>query len=48
MQALLLSEYRKLQVIDAPMRVPATDEVLPRVKGSGICGLTPDFSEDHA
>jgi L-iditol 2-dehydrogenase len=38
MKALLLSEYRHLEVTDVPAPVPAKDEVLIRVAACGICG----------
>ena len=38
MQALLLSEYRKLEMTDAAMPTLAADEVLLRVEACGVCG----------
>lgn len=38
MKALLLSEYRRLEVTDLPSPTPAPDEVLIRVSACGICG----------
>jgi L-iditol 2-dehydrogenase len=38
MQALQLTEYCKLQLMDLPVPVPAADEVLVRVAACGICG----------
>lgn len=38
MQALLLSEYKKLQMAELPTPSPAKDEVLLRVAACGICG----------
>ncbi len=38
MQALLLSEYRKLELTDVPAPAIADDEVLLRVAACGICG----------
>jgi L-iditol 2-dehydrogenase len=38
MNALVLIEYGRLEVRDAPTPVPAADEVLIRVKACGICG----------
>jgi L-iditol 2-dehydrogenase len=38
MKALLLSEYRKLSVVDMPVPAIAEDEVLVRVQACGICG----------
>ena len=38
MKALLLSEYKKLAVVDMPTPEIANDEVLVRVKACGICG----------
>jgi len=38
MDALLLTEYMKLQVVDFPRPEPAPDEVLIRVRACGICG----------
>ncbi len=38
MKALLLSEYRHLEITDLPSPVPAADEVLIRVSACGICG----------
>jgi len=38
MKALLLSEYRHLELADLPTPVPAVDEVLIRVAACGICG----------
>ncbi|HTS37864.1 MAG TPA: galactitol-1-phosphate 5-dehydrogenase [Candidatus Solibacter sp.] len=38
MKALLLSEYKKLELVDVPEPVPARDEILVRVAACGICG----------
>jgi L-iditol 2-dehydrogenase len=38
MRALLLSEYRKLELTDLPVSEPGPDEVLMRVAACGICG----------
>jgi L-iditol 2-dehydrogenase len=38
MRALLLSEYKKLSVVDMPVPAMAEDEVLVRVKACGVCG----------
>src|SRR5687767_820673 len=38
MKALLLSEYKKLNVVDMPTPDIADDEVLVRVRACGICG----------
>jgi len=38
MKALLLSEYRRLELTDAPVPSPAPDEILMRVAACGICG----------
>jgi L-iditol 2-dehydrogenase len=38
MRALLLSEYKKLSVVDMPMPAIADDEALVRVKACGVCG----------
>src|SRR5499425_1477348 len=38
MKALLLSEYRQLQIADLPVPEPGPDEVLIRVAACGICG----------
>ncbi len=38
MQALQLTEYRKLQLVDLPVPSPASDEVLIQVAACGICG----------
>jgi L-iditol 2-dehydrogenase len=38
MKALMLREYKQLELIDVPVPVPAPDEVLVRVKACGICG----------
>src|SRR5215468_9841185 len=38
MKALLLSEYKKLQIADVPVPVPSPGEILVRVAACGICG----------
>lgn len=38
MKALLLSEYQRLELVDAPLPELAADEVLLRVEACGICG----------
>lgn len=38
MKALVLTEYKKMEIQDVPMPVIAEDEVLIRVKSCGICG----------
>jgi L-iditol 2-dehydrogenase len=38
MQALLLSQYRTLEIADLPVPEPGGDEVLIRVEACGICG----------
>jgi len=38
MQALQLTQYRKLQLVDLPAPSPAADEVLIQVAACGICG----------
>ena len=38
MKALLLSEYKRLDLVDVPMPRPAAGEVLIRVEACGICG----------
>ena len=38
MKALLLSEYKKLDVVDMPMPEIGEDDVLVRVRACGICG----------
>jgi len=38
MKALLLSDYRHLEITDLPSPIPAPDEVLIRVSACGICG----------
>jgi L-iditol 2-dehydrogenase len=38
MKALLLSQYKHLEITDVPTPEPATDEVLIRVSACGICG----------
>ena len=38
MKALVLSEYKKLEIKEVPMPVIQSDEVLVRVKAVGICG----------
>lgn len=38
MKALLLSQYRRLELTDAPVPSPARDEILMRVAACGICG----------
>ncbi|MGI8962392.1 MAG: zinc-dependent alcohol dehydrogenase [Bryobacteraceae bacterium] len=38
MKALMLREYKRLELVDVPVPIPAPDEVLVRVKACGICG----------
>ena len=38
MKALLLSEYKQLEVVNLPIPVPAPREVLVQVAACGICG----------
>src|SRR5215467_1833239 len=38
MRALLLSEYKKLQIADVPVPVPSPGEILVHVAACGICG----------
>ena len=38
MRALLLSEYKKLSVVDMPVPAIADDDVLVRVRACGVCG----------
>ncbi len=38
MKALLLSQYRQLEIADIPIPAPARDELLVRVAACGICG----------
>jgi L-iditol 2-dehydrogenase len=38
MRALLLSEYKRIELVEFPQPEPAPDEVLIRVKACGICG----------
>jgi L-iditol 2-dehydrogenase len=38
MKALLLSEYKKLEIADLPVPVPGADDLLVRVAACGICG----------
>jgi L-iditol 2-dehydrogenase len=38
MKALVLPEYRRLEVRDVPVPTPAANEVLVRVRACGICG----------
>lgn len=38
MRALVLSEYRRLEVLDVPRPAPGEDELLIRVQCCGICG----------
>ena len=38
MKALLLSEYKHLEITEMPSPKPAPDEVLIRVNACGICG----------
>ena len=38
MRALLLSEYKRLSVVDMPIPAIADDEALVRVKACGVCG----------
>jgi L-iditol 2-dehydrogenase len=38
MKALMLREYKRLDLVDVPVPIPAPDEVLVRVKACGICG----------
>jgi L-iditol 2-dehydrogenase len=37
-KALLLKEYRKLEIVEMPDPVPGPDEILVRIKACGICG----------
>jgi len=38
MKALVLPQYKRLQVQDVPSPAPAANEVLVRVQACGICG----------
>src|SRR5580658_5558587 len=38
MKALLLSEYKQLEIVDMPVPTAGDDEVLVRVEACGICG----------
>ena len=38
MKALVLSQYRQLELQDLPQPSPASDEVLIQVRACGICG----------
>ncbi len=38
MKAMLLSEYKKLEIVDMPMPVCGPNDLLVRVKACGICG----------
>lgn len=38
MKAMVLTAYKKLEILDVPKPVPLADEVLIRVKACGICG----------
>jgi len=38
MRALLLSQYKKLEITDLPVPVPSSDELLVKVAACGICG----------
>ena len=38
MKALLLSQYKKLEIVDLPVPTPGHDEILVRVAACGICG----------
>ena len=38
MKALLLSEYKQLDLVDLPAPLPAEDELLIRIQACGICG----------
>src|ERR1019366_3399132 len=38
MNALLLTEYKKLEIVEMPEPVIGTDDVLVRVRACGICG----------
>jgi len=38
MKALVLSAYKKLELVDMPIPQPAEDELLVRIKACGICG----------
>jgi L-iditol 2-dehydrogenase len=38
MKALLMSEYKRLEIVDVPQPDPGPDELLVRVRACGICG----------
>src|SRR5277367_3557877 len=38
MKALLLSQYKQLDIVDLPTPQPAEDELLIRIQACGICG----------
>ena len=38
MKALVLSEYKQLDLVDMPVPLPAADELLIRIRACGICG----------
>ena len=38
MKALLLSQYKQLEIVDLPTPQPAGDELLIRIQACGICG----------
>ena len=53
MKALLLKEYKHLEIAEVPDPAPGPDELLVRVKACGICGsdvhgyATPCFRGDE-